>query len=85
MPASSAPAQPSVRHYAYRFARGEEVTASNGEHIKLHQPPEFLVTIDHSSRMGVMGEVLTAGELKELAIVFEQFEAKAQNLNDELI
>ena len=32
-----------------------------------------------------MGEVLTAVEMKELAMVFEQFEVKAQNLNDELI
>jgi hypothetical protein len=37
---------------AYRFARGEEVTASMGQQAKLSRPLDFLVVADHSDGMG---------------------------------
>jgi hypothetical protein len=37
---------------AYRFARGEEVTASSGQPAKLGRPLDFLVVADHSDGMG---------------------------------
>jgi hypothetical protein len=43
---------------AYRFARGEEVTTSNGIRIRIGQPLDFLVVTDHSDAMGAMNEVI---------------------------
>jgi hypothetical protein len=43
---------------AYRFARGEEVTASHGERIKLARPLDWLVVTDHSDGMGAMKEIV---------------------------
>jgi hypothetical protein len=37
---------------AYRFARGEEVTASSGQPVRLSRPLDFLVVADHSDNMG---------------------------------
>jgi hypothetical protein len=37
---------------AYRFARGEQVTASMGQPAKLARPLDFLVVSDHSDNMG---------------------------------
>jgi len=37
---------------AYRFARGEEITASSGMTAKLSRPLDFLVVADHSDNMG---------------------------------
>jgi Protein of unknown function (DUF3604) len=37
---------------AYRFARGEELTASSGQRVKLVRPLDFLVVADHSDNMG---------------------------------
>ena len=37
---------------AYRFARGEEVTSSTGEPVKLSRPLDFLVVADHSDGFG---------------------------------
>lgn len=37
---------------AYRFARGEEVTASSNQPVKLSRPLDFLVVADHSDNMG---------------------------------
>ena len=37
---------------AYRFARGEEITASSGQPAKLSRPLDFLVVTDHSDGMG---------------------------------
>lgn len=44
---------------AYRFARGEEVTASHGERLKLSRPLDFLVVADHSDAMGAMKEIIS--------------------------
>ena len=38
---------------AYRFARGEEVTASSGLRAKLIRPLDFLVVSDHAEYMGL--------------------------------
>ena len=43
---------------AFRFARGDEVTASGGFRIKMGQPLDFLVVTDHSGAMGAMNEVI---------------------------
>jgi hypothetical protein len=46
---------------AYRFARGEEVTASSGQSAKLSRPLDFLVVADHSDGMGFF-PLLLAGD-----------------------
>ena len=38
---------------AYRFARGEEVTASTGQRVKLIRPLDFLVVADHAEYFGI--------------------------------
>ncbi|MBL0023274.1 MAG: DUF3604 domain-containing protein [Sphingomonadales bacterium] len=38
---------------AYRFARGETVTASLGHKAKLRRPLDFLVVADHAESMGL--------------------------------
>lgn len=43
---------------SYRFARGEEVTSSHGEKLKLSKPLDWLVIADHSDALGVMNEVI---------------------------
>jgi len=43
---------------AYRFARGEEVTASHGERARLSRPLDWLVIADHSEGMGAMDEII---------------------------
>ena len=42
---------------AYRFARGEEITASKGLQVKLGRPLDWLVVTDHSDAMGTMTEI----------------------------
>ncbi len=37
---------------AYRFAKGQEITASSGQQVKLSRPLDFLVVADHSDNMG---------------------------------
>ncbi|HEU4429467.1 MAG TPA: DUF3604 domain-containing protein [Myxococcota bacterium] len=37
---------------AYRLAKGEEITASSGQSVKLSRPLDFLVVADHSDGMG---------------------------------
>ncbi|MEM7279403.1 MAG: DUF3604 domain-containing protein [Pseudomonadota bacterium] len=46
---------------AYRFARGEEVTATHGLKAKLARPLDFLVIADHASGLGSM-ELLMDGD-----------------------
>ncbi len=43
---------------AYRLARGEEVTASHGQAVKLSRPLDWLVVADHSDAMGTMNEIV---------------------------
>ena len=42
---------------AYRFARGEQVTASNGLTAKLGTPLDFLMIADHSDGLGAIPEL----------------------------
>jgi len=51
---------------AYRFARGEQVTASSGQPVKLSRPLDFLVVADHSDNMGFFPDLL-AGKPSVLA------------------
>jgi hypothetical protein len=51
---------------AYRFARGEELTASSGQPAKLGRPLDFLVVADHSDNMGFFPD-LFAGKKEMLA------------------
>ena len=46
---------------AYRFAKGEEVTASMGERVRLSRPLDFLVVTDHSDGLGFF-PMLLAGD-----------------------
>jgi hypothetical protein len=43
---------------AFRFARGVEVTTSNGMRFKLSRPLDWLVVADHSDGMGAMKEII---------------------------
>src|SRR5215207_4503405 len=45
---------------AYRFAKGEQVTASTGQPAKLSRPLDFLVVADHSDNMGFFPDLLAA-------------------------
>ncbi len=51
---------------AFRFASGEEITASNGMRIKLSRPLDFIVVADHSDNMGFFPK-LFAGDPSYLA------------------
>ena len=42
---------------AYRFARGEEITASSGIKAKLGRPLDWLVITDHSDMMGIAADM----------------------------
>ncbi len=45
---------------AYRFARGEEVTASSGQPVKLARPLDWLVIADHSDGLGLIQDLAAA-------------------------
>jgi hypothetical protein len=51
---------------AYRFARGEQLTSSSGQPVKLSRPLDFLVVADHSDNMGFFPDLL-AGKPDVLA------------------
>ncbi|MGH7305463.1 MAG: DUF3604 domain-containing protein, partial [Candidatus Rokuibacteriota bacterium] len=51
---------------AYRFAKGEEITASSGQRAKLSRPLDFLVVADHSDNLGFFPQLL-AGDPGMLA------------------
>ena len=51
---------------AFRFARGEEVSAANGMRVKLARPLDFIVVADHSDNFGFFPQ-LFAGDPKFLA------------------
>jgi hypothetical protein len=42
---------------AYRFARGEQVTASSGQPVRLARPLDWLVIADHSDMMGFSEDI----------------------------
>jgi len=42
---------------AYRFAKGEQITSSSGQQVKLSRPLDFLVVADHSDNMGFITDL----------------------------
>ena len=44
---------------AYRFARGEEVTSSTGQPVKLSRPLDWLVVSDHSDGFGFFPQLMS--------------------------
>lgn len=42
---------------SYKFAMGEEVVSSTGQHLKLSRPLDFLVISDHVEGLGLMYEI----------------------------
>jgi hypothetical protein len=44
---------------AFRFARGEQVTSSTGQPVKLSRPLDFLVVADHSDGFGFFPELMS--------------------------
>jgi hypothetical protein len=51
---------------AYRFARGEQLTSSTGQPVKLSRPLDFLVVADHSDGMGFF-QLVVSGDPKVMA------------------
>jgi hypothetical protein len=51
---------------AYRLAKGEEITASSGQPVKLSRPLDFLVVADHSDAMGLF-PMIFGGDPKVMA------------------
>ncbi len=47
---------------AYRFARGEKITASMGQEAQLIKPLDFLVVADHSDNMGMVPDLYAGKE-----------------------
>ncbi len=43
---------------AYRLAKGQEITASSGQPVKLARPLDFMVITDHSDNMGFFPDLL---------------------------
>ena len=48
---------------AYRFARGQEVTASSGQNVRLSRPLDWLVVADHSDGLGFITDILARSPL----------------------
>ena len=48
---------------AYRLARGEEITTTHGEPLRLSRPLDWLVVADHSDGLGAMEEVVKGNPL----------------------
>lgn len=44
---------------AYRFAMGEQVTANNGQQVRLNRPLDFLVISDHAEYLGLLPKIRT--------------------------
>ena len=51
---------------AYRFAKGNEITASSGQRVRLSRPLDFLVVSDHSDGFGFFPAIF-AGDAKIMA------------------
>jgi hypothetical protein len=47
---------------SFRFARGEEVTASNGMRAKLVRPLDFLAVTDHAAYLGFTDLIINSDE-----------------------
>lgn len=66
---------------AYRFARGEAITAANGATAQLERPLDFLVISDHAEYLGVM-PALRAGNKALLAKPVAQQWSETLNSGD---
>jgi len=62
---------------AYRFARGEEVTAASGQPVKLARPLDWMVLTDHSDGMGLIFDLT---DQKPNVMEFEQSRRWAEGL-----
>lgn len=51
---------------AYRFAKGQEITASSGQRVRLSRPLDFLVVADHSDGFGFF-PLIVGGDPKIMA------------------
>jgi len=67
---------------AYRFAKGEAVTAHNGMVARLSRPLDFLVIADHASNMGVMNGLARAEESVLKTYLGKRWNAKLRDIND---
>jgi hypothetical protein len=47
---------------AYVFAKGNEITASSGQRVRLSRPLDFLVVADHSDGMGFFPMLLSGSQ-----------------------
>ena len=72
---------------AYRFAKGETVTSTGGEPVRLRRPLHFLLVADHAENLGVLPR-LVAGDRRlftadgeRAADLFRQAPALAEVLN----
>ena len=64
---------------AYRFAKGEAVTADNGQRAQLRRPLDFLMIADHAENLGVLPR-FAAGD--ERGVQTEQGRRWAQGVKD---
>jgi hypothetical protein len=48
---------------AYRFARGQQVTASSGQEVRLARPLDWLAITDHSGGMGLALDILATNPI----------------------
>lgn len=48
---------------AYRFARGQQVTASSGQEVRLARPLDWLAITDHSDGLGLITDVLASAPI----------------------
>ena len=47
---------------AYRFAKGEEVTSTGGERVRLRRPLDFIMISDHAENIGVLPRLIAGDE-----------------------
>ncbi|MDB0047382.1 DUF3604 domain-containing protein, partial [Porticoccaceae bacterium] len=71
---------------AYRFARGEKITANNGMQARLQRPLDFLVVADHAENMGVVAALDTADisllKTQEGRQLYDRFQSARQQSGD---
>lgn len=75
---------------AYRFARGETVTARSGQPAQLHRPLDFLVIADHAEAFGMFTRLdhpLLAGDkdLQDMVAKSKESPAKGMKIMGKLI
>ena len=47
---------------AYRFAKGEEVTTTGGERVRLRRPLDFIMISDHAENLGILPRLIAGDE-----------------------